>query len=148
MSSTAFHCLNDCRFQPTLEYVTRNTGSNVSDLTTAEEIFDVLLIEKQNGYHLPRWVDDSTYMSLSQIADMTFYFDFSTKLILRLRTGLLLKDIISHIEEEIKTNKKLVSDENSGKKFYIYSTVSQKKTSDHSFDKGKSYIPGKGSHIF
>ncbi|CAG2110632.1 unnamed protein product [Medioppia subpectinata] len=69
-----------------LNYVSSNTGLNITNLTAAEEVFDTLLIEKENKYELPLWVDEHTYHTLSQISDMTFYFDFSTKLIQRLRT--------------------------------------------------------------
>ncbi|CAG2161546.1 unnamed protein product [Oppiella nova] len=85
-----------------LNYVSSNTGLNITDLNGAEEVFDTLLIEKENGYPLPRWASDATtYEKLSQISDMTFYFDFSTQLVQRLRTGLLLKDIIKHMNETV-----------------------------------------------
>jgi hypothetical protein len=73
--------------QGILKYVSDNTGLNITDIIAAEEVFDTLLIEKENNYPLPRWVDDSTYKSLEEISDMTFYFDYSTKLVQRLRTG-------------------------------------------------------------
>ncbi|CAG2107647.1 unnamed protein product, partial [Medioppia subpectinata] len=102
-----------------LNYVSSNTGLNITNLTAAEEVFDTLLIEKENKYELPLWVDEHTYHTLSQISDMTFYFDFSTKLIQRLRTGLLLKDIIKNMNETINRNDTTSETPN---KLYIYST--------------------------
>ncbi len=73
--------------QGILKYVSDNTGLNVTDIITVEEVFNALFIEKENNYQLPRWVDESTYQSLEEISDMTYYYDYSTKLIQRLRTG-------------------------------------------------------------
>jgi hypothetical protein len=108
-----------------LKYVSDNTGLNITDIIAAEEVFDTLLIEKENNYPLPRWVDDSTYKSLKEISDMTFYFDYSTKLIQRLRTGLLLEDMSKHMREAIIPRENISNSETNSTfhKLYIYSTV-------------------------
>jgi hypothetical protein len=84
--------------QGILKYVSDNTGLNITDIIAAEEVFDTLLIEKENNYLLPHWVDDSTYQSLKEISDMTFYFSSSTKLIQRLRTGEKLHKLWNQIK--------------------------------------------------
>jgi hypothetical protein len=84
--------------QGILKYVSDNTGLNVTDIITAEEVCETLLIERENNYSLPRWVNESTYKSLKEISDMTFYFDYSTKLIQRLRTGEKLHKLSNQIK--------------------------------------------------
>lgn len=71
-----------------LKYVSGNTGLNLKDIIEAEEVFDTLLIERKNNYKLPKWVDDSTYNGLKDISDKTFYFDYMSKVIQRLRAGM------------------------------------------------------------
>ncbi len=73
--------------QGILKYVSDNTGLNVTDIITAKQVFDTLLIEKENNYPLPHWVNESTYKSLEDISDRTFSFLYSTKSIQRLRIG-------------------------------------------------------------
>jgi hypothetical protein len=84
--------------QGILKYVSDNTGLNVTDIITVEEVFNALFIEKENNYQLPRWVDESTYQSLEEISDMTYYYDYSTKLIQRLRTGQKLHKLWNQIK--------------------------------------------------
>ncbi|XP_054165608.1 prostatic acid phosphatase-like [Oppia nitens] len=106
-----------------LDYVSINSGRNVTDLDSAEKIFDVIAIEQQNGYKLPLWIDTPTFDALKDISDITFVLDFSTHLIQRLRTGLLLKDVINRAKEEISKNKNNTHSYNSiKKKIFIYST--------------------------
>lgn len=64
-----------------------NTGLNITELIPAEELFDTLFVEKDNGLTLPHWVTEDTFESLSELSAMTFYFDFSTRLIQRFRAG-------------------------------------------------------------
>ncbi len=84
--------------QGILKYVSDNTGLDVTDIITAKQVFDTLLIEKENNYPLPHWVDESTYQSLKEISDMSFYFCSSTKLIQRLRTGEKLHKLWNQIK--------------------------------------------------
>lgn len=72
-----------------LKYVSGNTGLNLKNIIEAEEVFDTLLIERRNNYQLPKWVDDDTYNGLKEISDKTFYFDYMSKTIQRLRAGML-----------------------------------------------------------
>ena len=72
-----------------LKYVSGNTGLNLKNIIEAEEVFDTLLIERKNNYQLPKWVDDDTYNGLKEISDKTFYFDYMSKAIQRLRAGML-----------------------------------------------------------
>lgn len=56
-------------------------------MMVAENIFDVLKIEKENEFELPKWVNDDVFNEMEKIAAMTFYFDYSTTLVQRLRAG-------------------------------------------------------------
>ncbi|KAI2800106.1 hypothetical protein BLOT_014013 [Blomia tropicalis] len=100
------------KVKSTLHYVEDNTGISSINLITAEQIFDSLLVEKENGFKLPAWVDNHVYAQLSDISTKTFIFSSLTREIQRLRTGLLLKDIIQNLN---KSNF-------GGKRLYIYST--------------------------
>jgi hypothetical protein len=84
--------------QDILKYVSDNTGLDVTDIITAKQLFDTLLVEKENNYPLPRWVNESIYKSLEEISDMTFYFVSSTKSIQRLRTGEKLHKLWNQIK--------------------------------------------------
>ncbi len=84
--------------QGILKYVSDNTGLNITDIITAKQVFDTLLIKKENNYPLPRWLNDSTYKSLKEISDMCSNFLSSTKLIQRLRTGEKLHKIWNQIK--------------------------------------------------
>ena len=57
------------------------------DLIIAEQVFDSLLIEKENNFKLPSWADQITFAQLKQISDKTFLFSALTREIQRLRTG-------------------------------------------------------------
>ncbi|KPM10367.1 lysosomal acid phosphatase-like protein 3 [Sarcoptes scabiei] len=93
--------------ESTIEYVQDNTGSTNMDLIRAEQIFDVLFIEKSFNYKLPAWVDENVYAKLEDISAKTFLFSSMNREIQRFRTGLLLSDILRHIEERHRSDKRL-----------------------------------------
>jgi hypothetical protein len=72
--------------QGILKYVSDNMGLNVTDIITAQQVFDDLSIEIENN-SLPHWVNDSIYQSLKEISDMSIHFRSSTERIQRLRIG-------------------------------------------------------------
>lgn len=134
-----------------LKYVSDNTGLNITDINSAEEVFDTLFIEKRNNYTLPIWVDESTYKTLNEFSDISFYFDYSTKLIQRFRTGLLLADIAKHMKEAIIPEKDIpVAETNTSlHKFHIYSTHdTQIAVLLNAFDVFNMRSPPFGSAIF
>jgi len=96
----------------TLQYVHDNSGTPTMDLIVAEEVFDTLLIEREYNMKLPAWVDNYVYAQLADIMAKTFVFEGMTREIQRLRTGLLLKDMLE----------KLTNSTFGGKRLYVYST--------------------------
>jgi lysosomal acid phosphatase len=82
-----------------MEYLTLNTGENVTDLTTAEYIHDDLIVERAHGYQLPAWANDNVLTELQALSDATFYFDGMTPKIQRFRTGVFFKDLKHHLNE-------------------------------------------------
>lgn len=100
------------QMKATLQYVKDNSGSEQMDLIVAEEVFDTLLIENEYNMKLPAWVDPYAYQQLADIMAKTFVFSGMTREIQRLRTGLLLKDILE----------KLSTANYGDKRLYVYST--------------------------
>lgn len=98
--------------QPTLDYVKDNTGLPEVDIIKAEQVFDSLLIEKEYNLKLPSWVDRHVYTQLQEISDKSFVFSAMNREVQRLRTGLLLKEIIENFAKP----------DFGGKRLYVYST--------------------------
>ncbi|RWS05022.1 lysosomal acid phosphatase-like protein, partial [Dinothrombium tinctorium] len=116
-------------YKDLFDYLTLNTGRNVTDMFIAEQIHDCLLIEKENGFELPPWVNHKVLTQLIKITANSFYFDFSTKLLHRLRAGLILKDIRRRFKDisadPLKKSSSYLEENshpNTVKKLFIYST--------------------------
>lgn len=114
-----------------MEYLTLNTGENVTDLTTAEYINDDLIVEMMNGYHPPAWANEKVRTELKALSDMTFVFDGMTPRIQRFRTGVFLKDLKMILKERPGPHDpplrkghvfKPTSEDDYPKKLHIYST--------------------------
>ena len=118
-----FEISNDALFK----YLSKHTGENVTSVQTAEYIYDDLHIERSMNYTLPSWVTDDVFTRLKHVADMSFYFEFSTLKLCRLRTGLFFKDLLNYFSASVTDD---VSDDipapeddgYSPKKLYHYSS--------------------------
>ena len=88
------------------------------DYSSAGNLFNTLEIEQTNGYSMPEWVNQSVVDCLNEFHDMIFVFNSLTQTQLRLRTGLLLKDMSDRLRQAI-------SDRHFNYKLFIYSTVSR-----------------------
>lgn len=62
---------------------------------------------------LPSWADHHVYAQLQEISDKSFVFSAMSREVQRLRTGLLLKEIIDNFAKP----------DFGGKRLYVYSTV-------------------------
>lgn len=112
---------NDALFK----YLSKHTGENVTTVQTAEYIFDDLFIEKSMGYSLPSWVTDDVYNQLKHVSGMSFYFEFTSPKIRRLRTGLFFKDLFNHFTSSNNVDDDIPEPEDDGyspKKLLHYST--------------------------
>jgi hypothetical protein len=106
------------------------------DYRAVRDVFNIIEIEKWNNYSLPKWINTTIYESLRELNDMSFHFDYSTKLSQRLRSGskpkfnfsstlslshlrlisgLLLKEMTNVLKQSVVELKY---------KIHIYSTVS------------------------
>lgn len=99
----------------------------IADIIQAENIYDTLFIEGNNGLAMPHWVNDKIMESLRRITDYTFYFDYSTKVSQKFRAGLFLKDLRTRLKYAVDriVNEEIETVEHAElKKLYVYSTVS------------------------
>lgn len=115
------------QYKDLFSHLTLNTGANITDIIQAENVYDTLFIEGENNMALPPWVDPRILTPLKRITDYTFYFDFSTKLLQRLRAGLFFKDLRHRLSFAVNGVVDEVSELTEGvdiKKMFIYSTVS------------------------
>ena len=104
-------------------HVSKNSGVNITSIKNAEYIFDDLQIERANGLKLPDWVKDEIYKQLQHVYDMSFYFEFNTPKLQRLRTGLFFKDLLSNFNVT-KYQSVYEPEEFDGypKKFFLYAS--------------------------
>ncbi|KAI1294209.1 Lysosomal acid phosphatase [Halotydeus destructor] len=115
-------------FEQLFAHLSLNTGANVTDIMQAENVYDTLFIERDNGLALPSWATDEVMKDLKNITDYTFYCDYSTKKMQRLRAGLFLKDLRKRFL--YATDKTLLEADDEAdslefsamKKLFIYST--------------------------
>ena len=143
-SSEVLDYLKD--YRELFQYLSTNTGDEISDLRSAEYLRDCLFIEKSQGWPLPAWATDKVMKELKDITDMSFYFAGFTKKIQRFRTGVFFKDLVAHFDKHArgiqkshksrgigdrkpherppKQQNRHEDDDNSGpdKKLFIYST--------------------------
>lgn len=114
------------KYSPLYDYLQRNSGANISSLIDAEQLHDTLFVEQDEGRELPEWVKTSNIMKdLKTISDLTFYYDFSTKILQKLRAGLFIKDMRMRLKYAVdqKPIPELGPLENySGKRLFIYSS--------------------------
>lgn len=78
--------LGSLSLQDVFDKVSEESGLKIANLLDGQRIFDTLKIQSENHYEWPVWVKN-VYPQLSQICDLTFELEYSTKLIKRLRTG-------------------------------------------------------------
>ncbi|KAG7209702.1 hypothetical protein KM043_011341 [Ampulex compressa] len=96
-------------------YLTDKTGNKVSSLKTAEYIYDTLFIENLYNKTLPEWSNAVFPDKLKQLAVKSFTISANNKILQRLKSGLLLGEMINHMQK--KSKKALTPD----RKVWMYS---------------------------
>ncbi|KAF5285213.1 hypothetical protein FQR65_LT13328 [Abscondita terminalis] len=93
------------------EYLTKNTGQKIKDLASLQNVYNVLYIEKLYNLTLAEW-SKTVYSDLQKWSDFSFSVATYTPEMAHLRTGPLLNEISSHLENATRGH---------SKKFYVYS---------------------------
>ncbi|XP_076360686.1 prostatic acid phosphatase-like isoform X2 [Tachypleus tridentatus] len=80
--------------------LSEHSGEKIETWRDVGSVYDTLKIEKLHNLTVPDWVDPM-WEQLVNISNWNFHLGFDSEVILRLRTGLLLKDMISNIQKKI-----------------------------------------------
>jgi len=85
------------------EYVTANTGQNITDIVNLDYIYDTLLIEANNNLTLPDWTQPIfPGGKFKELVDLSFIVDTYTPELKRLKGGPFLKNLIENCEKSAK----------------------------------------------
>lgn len=96
-------------------YLTEKTGNKISSLRSVEQLYDTLFIENLYNKTLPEWTASVFPGKLKSLAAKSFTVSAYNKILQRLKSGLLLGEMIDHMEK--KSKNALVPD----RKVWMYS---------------------------
>lgn len=96
-------------------YLTEKTGKKISSLRSIEQLYDTLFIENLYNKTLPEWTMSVFPDKLKPLAAKSFTVSAYNKILQRLKSGLLLGEMIDHMEK--KSKNALVPD----RKVWMYS---------------------------
>lgn len=96
-------------------YLTEKSGDKISSLKTLEYLYNTLFIENLYNMTLPEWTKTVFPDKLKPLASKSFTIPAYNKILQRLKSGPLLKDMIDHMEK--KANNALVPN----RKLWVYS---------------------------
>lgn len=105
----------DKKLMPTYKYLTMYAGKSVNSLQSVQNIYSCLHIEELYGLSLPEWTREVYPDKLYPISGLSFAVKTYTPLLARLKSGPLLKEILTHFKN--KTLKKLEPNRN----YWVYS---------------------------
>ena len=95
------------------KYLTKNSGKTVNSLQSVQNIYSCLHIEEINGFALPEWTNEVYPEKLFPISGLSFAVKTYTPLLARLKSGPLLKEILSHFKNKTKNKH--------DQKYWVYS---------------------------
>jgi len=82
-------------------YLTQHTGKNVHDIQSVDYIFSSLFIEEWNNYTLPEWTKTVYPEPMYSAAALSFYTQTMTPILKRLKSGPLVKQMITHMKLKV-----------------------------------------------
>ena len=97
------------------QYLTEKTGNKISSLRSVEQLYDTLFVENLYNKTLPEWTKSVFPDKLKSLAAKSFTISAYNKILQRLKSGLLLGEMIEHMEK--KSKNALVPD----RKIWMYS---------------------------
>lgn len=105
----------DKSIAPIYKYLTMHTGKSVNSIQSVQNIYSCLHIEELYDLTLPEWTSEVYPNKLYPISGFSFAIKTYTPLLARLKTGPLLKEILTHFQE--KANKAFTPNRN----YWVYS---------------------------
>lgn len=105
----------DKKLKPLYKYLTLNTGKSVNSIQSVQNIYSCLHIEQIYNMALPEWTREVYPDKLYPVSGLSFAIKAYTPLLARLKSGPLLKEILTHFRD--KTLKKLTPNRN----YWVYS---------------------------
>jgi lysosomal acid phosphatase len=105
----------DKNLKPIYKYLTEHAGKTVNSLQSVQNIYSCLHIEEIYNLELPEWTKEVYPDKLKPISGLSFAVKTYTPLLARLKTGPLLKEILTHFKDKI--NKKL----SPNRSYWVYS---------------------------
>ncbi|XP_011503445.1 PREDICTED: prostatic acid phosphatase-like isoform X2 [Ceratosolen solmsi marchali] len=97
------------------QYLTKMSGKTVFSLQSVEYLYNILFIEELNNKSLPKWTKSIYPDKLKPLAEKSFTISAYNKILQRLKSGPLLKNMIEHMK--LKSKHILMPD----RKLWIYS---------------------------
>ncbi|CAK9834163.1 Lysosomal acid phosphatase [Anthophora retusa] len=83
-------------------YLTNNAGNKISSLKSVLQLYDTLFIENLYNKTLPEWTRSVFPEKLQPIAAKCFTINAHNKILQRLKSGLLLGEMVDHMEKKSK----------------------------------------------
>lgn len=96
-------------------YLSKNSGSEITDIVSLEYLYDTLHVEEMNNLTLPDWTHSVYPEKMAPLAIYSFTLQAFNSLMQRLKSGPLLKDLISNMEKAI------FGGPDAARKLYMYS---------------------------
>lgn len=100
-------------FDDVLKYLTVKTGMEISSLSAAYEIYNLLTAQKNMNLTLPEWCTDDIYSKMQDIVALEYEIRSYTPQLKRLNGGTLIHTFIKNMD--------LSGERNNSRKIYLYS---------------------------
>ncbi|KAJ8952969.1 hypothetical protein NQ314_007445 [Rhamnusium bicolor] len=104
--------------QKTFNYVSRNSGLNVTRFIDVYKLYFGLSTETEYGFTLPSWLNAVWPDTIVDLAIREYYVSMATTEMRKMATGYLLKKIVEDAKNKIISN---TNNNKFGKKIYLYS---------------------------
>lgn len=110
--SPEFKAFNQ-KFKPIYKYLTEHAGKEVNSLQSVQNIYSCLHIEQIYNYTLPEWTKKVYPDKMYEISGLSFAVKTYTPLLARLKSGPLLKEILTAYKNKTEGRK--------SKNYWVYS---------------------------
>lgn len=100
-------------FDDVLKYLTVKTGMEISSLSAAYEIYNLLTAQKNMNLTLPEWCTDDIYSKMQDIVALEYEIRSYTPQLKRLNGGALIQTFIKNMD--------ISGERNNPRKIYLYS---------------------------
>lgn len=92
----------DKKFKPIYKYLSDHSGKVVDSLQSVQNIYSCLHIEEIYNLTLPDWTKEVYPEKMFEISGLSFAVKTYTPTLARLKSGMLLKDILTHYDNKTK----------------------------------------------